>query len=111
MMDVAAAQEPDSQEEGLGESTFEMIDSSARPWVRDDELYFEDGNIVVAAESTIFRLHRGILSFQSDIFRDLFAIPQPAQVDTVDGCPLVCLQESAYEMKWLFLAIYKGAGW
>nr|VWP00669.1 Uncharacterized protein [Ganoderma boninense] len=45
---------------------------------RDSDVWFEDGNIVVVAQSTAFRFHKSVVSLHSSLFRDLFSIPQPA---------------------------------
>lgn len=54
-------------------------------------LWFEDGNVVLIAENTGFRVYRGLLARHSDIFRDMFSVPQPqtAAEDSFDGCPVV----------------------
>ena len=49
-------------------------------------LWFEDGNIIFRAENTLFKVHRGILRRQSEVFDDLLTLPQPIDVETVDGC-------------------------
>ena len=46
---------------------------------RDSDVWFEDGNIVVIAQNTTFRFHKGVLSLHSQAFRDLFSVPQPHQ--------------------------------
>ena len=66
-------------------------------------LYFEDGDIILFAKSTdrlkkstswLLRVHKAFLSHHSPVFADMFSIPQPAAQDTVEGCPLVALQDS-----------------
>lgn len=63
------------------------------------ELWFEDGTIVLEAEATQFRVYRGILAANSAIFRDMFGLCQPAEEDTVDGCPIVRLHDSAKDLR------------
>lgn len=53
-----------------------------RAWqhlVRSD-FWFTDGNIVLIAGNAIFKVHRGQLERQSEMFRDLFSVPQPQSV-------------------------------
>jgi len=76
-----------------------------KPVVRS-EFWFEDGNIVVQAQRTQFRLHRSVLSMQSPIFRDMFAYPQPEDGPTVDGCPLVHLPESSKDVRNFVKLLY-----
>ena len=72
---------------------------------RDEEIWFEDGNIIVIAEDTAFRLYRGILSAASPVFKDLFSVPQPADAETMDGCPVVHLADSATDLRHFFRAV------
>lgn len=67
------------------------------------DIWFEDGNVVLQAENTQFRVHRGVLTKSSEVFRDMFAIPQPA---TVDECPLVHLADTAEQVQWVLKALY-----
>ena len=57
-------------------------------------LWFDDGNIVIIAQHTPFKVHRGFLIARSEMFRDMFALPtvpgnSNAQADMMDGVPTV----------------------
>lgn len=60
---------------------------------RCEELWFEDGTVVIQAEDTPFRVYTGMLSRQSSFFKNLFEVPQPADAETYDGCPLIQMPE------------------
>ncbi|EMD34252.1 hypothetical protein CERSUDRAFT_97510 [Gelatoporia subvermispora B] len=60
-------------------------------WKRVKEFWFDDGNIILIAEDQGFRVYRGLLSRHSQVFRDMFCIPQPNAAETLDGCPIVRL--------------------
>ncbi|KAI0673749.1 hypothetical protein C8Q78DRAFT_969131 [Trametes maxima] len=78
---------------------------------QDEEFWFEDGNVVLVLESSAFRVHRGVLSRHSEAFRNLFSIPQPMDVDkieTIDGSPVVRLQDSSHDFRHLLQAFYDG---
>ncbi|KAF8802134.1 hypothetical protein BYT27DRAFT_7244823 [Phlegmacium glaucopus] len=62
---------------------------------RSSNFWFEDGNIVLQAEHTQFRIHRSFLSMHSPIFRDMFACSKPENGPTIDGCPLIHLPETS----------------
>jgi len=46
---------------------------------------------VVIVENTAFRIHQSVLGRHSDVFHELWDIPQPKKMDTYDGCPKVDL--------------------
>ncbi|CAA7261819.1 unnamed protein product [Cyclocybe aegerita] len=75
--------------------------------VRSEELWFEDGSVIIQAESTQFRVHKTILARSSSIFRDIFEIgEQSASEAVVDGCPVVHVSDSAVEMHHFLLLLY-----
>ncbi|KAJ7611825.1 hypothetical protein FB45DRAFT_941110 [Roridomyces roridus] len=73
---------------------------------RTPELWFDDGNIVIQAENSQFRVHRGILAARSPVFRDMLSFPQPSDAELVEGCPLVCFHDSAVEVNVFLKAIF-----
>ncbi len=85
---------------------------------RDADIWFEDGNVAILAGYTVFRVHKGQLSRHSDIFDGLFRIPQaPASdiapslgiVDSMEGCPIVTVSDTAFDFKHLLHALYDSA--
>ncbi|KAI0752020.1 hypothetical protein C8Q74DRAFT_1211638 [Fomes fomentarius] len=46
---------------------------------RDEELWMEDGNLILVTASVQFRVYRGPLIGQSLVFRDMLSLPQPAE--------------------------------
>ncbi|KAI0688685.1 hypothetical protein C8T65DRAFT_834830 [Cerioporus squamosus] len=84
---------------------------------RDADIWFADGNVVIVAGSTAFRAHKGQLSRHSEVFDALFGIPQtpaddilsPGFSDSLDGCVIVCVSDTAYDFKHLLHALYDGA--
>ena len=78
---------------------------------RDEDLYFDDGSIVISANQTsgdlvYFRVHKSLLSKQSTVFKDMFSLPSPTEVDTYDGLPLVHVHDDAAHFKQFLQAIY-----
>jgi hypothetical protein len=61
--------------------------------------WFDDGNIILEAELSQFRVYRGILSAHSVIFKDMFALAQPSEGGDVDGCPVVHLSDSTEDVR------------
>lgn len=72
------------------------------------DVWFEDGNIVIQAERTQFKVYRGTLAVHSPIFKDMFAIPQPPieGEGTVEGCPVVHLSDTAADVTIVLKAIF-----
>lgn len=75
--------------------------------IRSD-FWFPDGNIVIVAGSAAFKVHRGQLERHSEVFSDLFAIPQPEDQELIDGCPYVELQDCPSDVFYFLSALYDG---
>ncbi|KAF7968201.1 hypothetical protein HWV62_31623 [Athelia sp. TMB] len=74
--------------------------------VRSD-VWYEDGNVVLQAEGTLFKVHKSILAESSSVFKDMFGIPQPPSTgaDLIEGCPVVHLSDKADEVKYILQAL------
>ncbi|KAH8081311.1 hypothetical protein BXZ70DRAFT_959759 [Cristinia sonorae] len=75
--------------------------------VRTD-VWFSDGNVVLIAGSAAFRVHKGQLERHSEIFQDLFSVPQPEGQLLFEGCPWVELHDSPSDILHLLHALYDG---
>jgi hypothetical protein len=79
---------------------------SAQATNRSKAHWFDDGNIILQAGSTLFKVHRGLLSKNSVIFRDMLAFQQPLDHPTVEGCPLVVLPDSEQDIHHFLNVLY-----
>ncbi|KAJ7816951.1 hypothetical protein B0H14DRAFT_2374338 [Mycena olivaceomarginata] len=71
------------------------------------EIWYEDGNVVLQAESKQFRVHWSILTGQSSFFKNLQGLPQPDENQLcVDGCPVVELPDSVVDVEYLMKGLY-----
>ncbi|KAJ7431896.1 hypothetical protein B0H11DRAFT_2209946 [Mycena galericulata] len=70
------------------------------PLLRSEDLWYNDGTLVIQADRTLFRVHGGLLGTQSSKFHDILSNLPPSQ-EKYDGCPLVVVEESAGEMERL----------
>ncbi len=77
--------------------------STVKPSLR---FWYADGNVVLQAEETQFRVHRSLLSLHSEIMKDCFECPQPVDDDLVEGCPVIHLTDSAKDMDILCGLLY-----
>lgn len=87
------------------------------PDVRHPDLWFDDGSIILRAQHILYRVHASLLSRKSQFFRDMFSLPQPPKTDSLpspdgqaylDGCPLVCLHDTAEDVSSMLKAMYDG---
>ncbi|RDX41004.1 hypothetical protein OH76DRAFT_1459321 [Lentinus brumalis] len=74
---------------------------------RTTDFWFADGNIILLVQDVAFKVHRGQLVRHSDIFHDMFSLPQPV-ADMVDGCPWVQLHDDPGDVLHLLRALYDG---
>jgi hypothetical protein len=81
------------------------IDSVIHP-TRHEEFWLYDGSIVLAVENTLFRVHQTILANHSEVFADLFTVPQPENEDMIDGCHVVHLYDDEKDFADLLKAMY-----
>lgn len=73
---------------------------------RCEELWYQDGNVVLLAGDTLFRVDSGTLTEHSPFFKSLFTLPQPEDAEKFDGCPLVTLVgDRAEDVRILLLAL------
>ncbi|KAI0640935.1 hypothetical protein C8Q79DRAFT_920559 [Trametes meyenii] len=79
-----------------------------RSCVRDEEFWFEDGNIVLTSRNVSFKVYKGMLAEHSDVFRSMFQIAQgvPDISEQQDGCPNVLLDDSPDDLRELFRLIF-----
>ncbi|KAJ7700676.1 hypothetical protein B0H17DRAFT_925098 [Mycena rosella] len=73
---------------------------------RVEDLWFEDGNLVLQAGNSQFRVYGGLLAARSPIFQDMLSFPQPPDSELVEGCPLVRLPDAEIDVTHFFKAIF-----
>ncbi|KAG9123962.1 hypothetical protein FRC07_013353 [Ceratobasidium sp. 392] len=44
-------------------------------WTRDPDYYYEDGSAVLLVDGVLFKVHASLIKAQSEVFRDMFALP------------------------------------
>lgn len=88
--------------------------------IGDEETLWEDdvGLIVLEAEGKLFCARHAVLCQESQIFRDMLSLPQPAAVTAAlelgldgfeqhEGKPLVHISDKAGELQWFFKALHQ----
>ena len=71
------------------------------------DFWFSDGNVILLVQDVAFKVHQGQLVRHSDVFRDMFSLPQPAS-ETIDGVPYVQLHDDPSDVLHLLHALYDG---
>ncbi|KAJ6630388.1 hypothetical protein B0H10DRAFT_1774531 [Mycena sp. CBHHK59/15] len=82
------------------------VDSEPKEPKRIEELWFDDGGLVIRAQSSLFRVSRAILAARSCVFKDMLSFPQPPESELIEGCPVVQLHDSADDMTVFLRAIF-----
>ena len=70
-------------------------------------LWFDDGNIILIADGTPFKVHQSLLSQKSEVFRDMFTLPTPTNIeDLMDGTPVVHMSDNWEDLSDVLTALY-----
>lgn len=77
-------------------------------------LWLSDGNVVLKTNVYLFKVHKSVLSMQSSVFRDMFALSTTdanefAEVmpELYEGLHLVSLPDDGYEVAHILRAVYE----
>ncbi|TFK84831.1 hypothetical protein K466DRAFT_601694 [Polyporus arcularius HHB13444] len=71
----------------------------------DAEFCFDDGNIILEAKGTQFKVYEGPLIAHSPFFRDMLSLPQPQGATAGNAPPLVKLPESPEDLRHFLRAL------
>ncbi|KAJ6535751.1 hypothetical protein B0H19DRAFT_1184114 [Mycena capillaripes] len=71
-----------------------------------DQLWFEDGTLILGAGNSLFRVYGGLLAKRSPVFHDMLGIPQPEFAEVVDGCPVVYLPDNERDLNCFLSALF-----
>lgn len=84
-----------------------MINDLSPPAKHHEKHWVSDGNVVLGAvdsgktTTTLFRIHRSLLSDQSEVFACMFSLPQGEgnfQIESYEGLPLVRLHDTSEDL-------------
>ncbi|OCH85118.1 hypothetical protein OBBRIDRAFT_839210 [Obba rivulosa] len=90
----------------MASAVFRLAPRSAN--LTRSDFWFADGNVVIIVGHAAFKVHRGQLERHSDVFKDLFSLPQPEDQEMVEDCQCVELYDSPSDMLYLLQALYDG---
>lgn len=77
-------------------------------FVKDEELWIRDGNIILVCGGHAFKVHEGVLALNSVVFRDMFKVAtSSASFDqSAQECPIVHLDDNVDDVKHILKALY-----
>ena len=76
---------------------------------RSEQVWFDDGTLLLRAEDTLFCVYKGIIMMHSTIFHDMSSLTQPEGVqEYLNGLPVISLQESAGDTGIFLSALHDG---
>ena len=78
--------------------TDESTTTAGIPPTRDEEFWFPDGNVILLARGVEFRVYSGLLASHSPVFKDMFSLPQPADLPSAP-CPVVQMTDSPEDLR------------
>lgn len=74
---------------------------------RAKDLWFDDGNLILKAGDTLFRIYAGLLAARSSVFRDMLSFPPPKEGNPIlDGCPIVFVYDSPNDLAHFLRAVF-----
>ncbi|KAL0063923.1 hypothetical protein AAF712_009113 [Marasmius tenuissimus] len=73
---------------------------------KSNEIWFEDGNLILASNNVYFRVYKGILALHSPVFQDMVNFPQPRNVDEFEGCPVVRIYDEPADVMHFLKALH-----
>nr|VWP01111.1 Uncharacterized protein [Ganoderma boninense] len=68
---------------------------------RHPEIWYDNGNLVLVARETAFRIYRGLITGQSTVFSDLFISSTSCAEETFEGCPVIHVSDSPQDLAHL----------
>lgn len=75
--------------------------------LRRDDIWFEDGNLILQTDDALFRVYSGLLAARSSVFKDMLAFPPPPEGNlNHDGCPVVRIYDSTSDVRAFLNAIF-----
>lgn len=77
-------------------------------FIKVEELWIDDGNIVLMCGDHGFRVHEGVLALNSEMFRDMFKVATSSHSSnsSLHGCPVVHLGDDVNDVKHILKALY-----
>ncbi|KAF9526624.1 hypothetical protein CPB83DRAFT_816709 [Crepidotus variabilis] len=109
-MALAQVVSPTFMSRPIKRSRSETIDLVAekQETVSSRNFWFDDGNVVLRAEQTLFRVHGALLARHSKIFKEMFTVAQPdnSLETTLQSTPVFSLSDTVVDLEQLLFIFY-----
>lgn len=72
-------------------------------------LWYEDGNVIIIADSTLFRVHQSMLSRRSPVFKALISLADRSddeRVNSKDACLKITIDDAKEDVERLIPSLY-----
>lgn len=73
-------------------------------WGKHQKLYLKDGNMILVAGSTLFKVYAGLLVKESNELRNLMEGPRPPNVALHEGIEVIRVLNSETDVAWFLQA-------
>lgn len=87
-----------------------LSETTSLPAVKVEDLWFDDGNLVVRCGEKLFKVHKGLLASLSPIWRDMFALGSNASstgvAEDYEGTALVNMPDKPEDMEPFLRVVY-----
>ncbi|KAK6966294.1 hypothetical protein R3P38DRAFT_3246525 [Favolaschia claudopus] len=70
-----------------------------------DELWFEEDNLIVRANESLFRVSKGFLAARSPVLKEML-VENPGKLSTMLGCPVLVLPHSGMSVTHFLKALF-----
>ncbi|EAU80899.1 hypothetical protein CC1G_03075 [Coprinopsis cinerea okayama7 len=99
------SQVEDTKEDSELKEEVETCDIDMEMSTKRSDVWYDDGNIILQVEKTLFKVHKSVLSEQSYYFEELFSKPQPFPTPEntgEGGCPILNVSDDEldYTVQW-----------
>ncbi|GJE89902.1 hypothetical protein PsYK624_060140 [Phanerochaete sordida] len=97
--------EPDGDDSALQR----MAPAESGLGARSDDLWLDDGNMILQAKGMSLRVHRSVLTLRSEVFKALLNPTAVAQLETFEGCPVLPVEDHGDDLHDILHIVYYGS--
>lgn len=79
---------------------------SSTSTARSQEIWFDNGDLILHADDALFRVHSSILSKHSLTLDGIIRTANKIEEDMYEGCPVIRMQDTGLDLSALLRAMY-----